>query len=179
MKKLFSLVLTIVLVMSSGCRFGKEKEQSVRESQDIYKAYDFSIETANGKTLKLSDFRGKVVLLQFFATFCPPCKAEMPFLEELSRKYRGKVVVIGLSTDYIGENPSSLKGFLKEVGVTYPVGIVNEQIWNNYAGRIAGNDGIPQTYIIDKDGNVRYFEVGYTPQYDSLFVTAIEKLLKE
>ncbi len=177
MRKFFVLALT--LAVTFGCNFGKEKKQEVQETQSVYKAYDFSVKTVNGKTIKLSDFRGKVVLIQFFGTFCPPCRAEMPFLEELSKKYSGKVVVIGLSTDYIGEDPSSLKSFVEKMGISYPVGIIDEKIWNNYAGKVTGNDGIPQTYIIDKKGNIRYYEVGFTPQYESLFIAAVEKLLKE
>jgi len=177
MRKFF-YVLAALSILSSGCSVGK-KEQPVKEQESAYRAYDFSFKTVNGKVMKLSDFKGKVVLVQFFGTFCPPCRAEMPFLEEVSKKYRGKVVVIGLSVDYMGEDPSLLKEFVEKMGVSYPVGVSDEKTWNNYAGRITQNDGIPQTYIIDRSGNVRYYEVGFTPQYESLFLSAIEKLLKE
>jgi peroxiredoxin len=142
-------------------------------------AYDFTFTDIHGKTHRLSDYRGKVVVLQFFGTYCPPCRAEMPVLQKLYEKYKDKVMVIGLSVDYIGEKPEKLKNFVREMGVTYPVGPATERAWSEYAGKYTGLDSIPQTFIIDKEGRVRYFEVGFAPSYEKLFEKAINELLNE
>jgi len=183
MRKLLAAALIFSLVSVVGC--GKEKAQGpqkVAESSSNeavgLKAHDFSFKSVDGKNIKLSDFKGKVVILQFFGTFCDPCKAEMPFLEELYKKYNGKIEVIGLCVDYIGKSPSELKSFVKEMKISYPVVIPDENTWYQYA-YITETDAIPQTFIIDKEGYIRYFNVGYTPQYNYLFEKAVEELLSE
>jgi peroxiredoxin len=183
MRKLLVVLLAASLTTFFGC--GKEEakvktaQEEVKKSEEGVKAYDFELTDVNGKKVKLSDFKGKVVIIQFFGTYCPPCKMEMPVLEKLYKDYGGKVVVLGISVDYMGEDPSKLKPFVKEMGVTYPVLVSDEKTWEEYAARITGLDSIPQTYIIDKDGFVRYYEVGYMPSYEPLFKKAIEELLKE
>ncbi|WP_456455251.1 TlpA family protein disulfide reductase [Thermovibrio sp.] len=193
MKKLLTAALIFSLFSFSGC--GKEEGKSTpqsslkaqeksssspsskEESKDL--AYDFSFTDVNGKVHRLSDYRGKVVIVQFFGTYCPPCRAEIPVLEKLYNKYAGKLVVIGLSVDYTGQPPQKLKPFAQEMGITYPIGPAPEDAWNNYAGKITQMDSIPQTFIIDKKGRLRYYEVGFTPSYESLFDKAVNELLKE
>ena len=183
MRKFLTAMLVFSLVAFSGC--GKEEgqikatQEETRESQQAVKAYDFELMDVNGKRVRLSDFKGKVVILQFFGTYCPPCRMEMPVLERLYREYGGNLVVIGISVDYMGEDPAKLKSFVKEMGLTYPVLVSDERTWQEYAGRITGLDSIPQTYILDKEGFVRYYEVGFMPSYESLFKKAVEELLKE
>ncbi len=189
MKKLLAATLVFSLLSFSGCekkgetssktpvKTQKESASKTEKAQDL--AYNFSFTDVNGKVHKLSDYRGKVVIVQFFGTYCPPCRAEIPVLENIYRKYGGKVVVIGLSVDYTGQSPEKLKPFAQEMGITYPVGPAPEDAWDNYAGKITRMDSIPQTYIIDKEGRLRYYEVGFTPSYESLFDKAVNELLKE
>ena len=183
MRKLLVAFLALSVATFVGC--GKEEtrlektQEEVRKSEEGVKAYDFELTDVNGKKVKLSDFKGKVVIVQFFGTYCPPCRMEMPVLEKLYRDYGGKVMVLGISVDYTGEDPAKLKPFVKEMGITYPVLVSDEKTWQEYAARITGLDSIPQTYIIDKEGFVRYYEVGFMPSYENLFRKAIEKLLKE
>jgi len=183
MKKLLVALLAVSLTTFFSC--GKEEtkvetpKEEVRKGEEGVKAYDFELTDVNGRKVKLSDFKGKVVIVQFFGTYCPPCKMEMPVLEKLYRDYGGKVVVLGISVDYMGEDPAKLKPFVKEMGVTYPVLVSDEKTWQEYAARITGLDSIPQTYIIDKEGFIRYYEVGYMPSYEALFRKAVEELLKE
>ncbi len=190
MKKLLTAALVFSLVALSGCQ--KESSTSAKpvekssvsssgkssESQGL-KAYDFMFTDVNGKTHHLSDYKGKVVIVQFFGTYCPPCRAEMPVLEKIYRDYNGKVVVIGLSVDYTGAPPGKLKPFVEEMGVSYPVGPSSDKAWEEYAGKITGLDSIPQTFIIDKNGFIRYYEVGFMPSYENLFRKAVDQLLKE
>ncbi|WP_457678226.1 TlpA family protein disulfide reductase [Thermovibrio sp.] len=187
MKKLLTAVLVLSLFSFSGCE--KEVKESSQVKSETTKsvasqsrkdlAYDFTFTDVNGQKHKLSDYRGKVVIVQFFGTYCPPCRAEIPVLEELYKKYNGKLVVIGLSVDYIGEPPQKLKPFAERMGITYPVGPATEKAWDEYAGKITGLDSIPQTYIIDKEGRVRYYEVGFAPSYKELFEKAVNQLINE
>ncbi|ADY73845.1 alkyl hydroperoxide reductase/ Thiol specific antioxidant/ Mal allergen [Desulfurobacterium thermolithotrophum DSM 11699] len=185
MKKLLLIGLAFSLAFSFSCEKDKNQEpqkvktEETSTSQNGIKAFDFSFTDVNGKPIKLSDYKGKVVVLQFFGTYCSPCKAEIPFLNRLYKEYNGKVVVIGLSVDYIGEPSSKLKPFVEEMNISYPVVASNEKAWENYAGKITGMDSIPQTFIIDKEGYIRYYNVGYIPQYDSLFEKAVKELLEE
>jgi len=185
MKRLLAAVLALSAIVFSACE--KEKSQGPQtvkteassEQEKGIKAFDFNFTDVNGNPVRLADYRGKVVVLQFFGTYCPPCKAEIPFLNKLYQEYKGEVVVIGLSVDYIGEPSSKLKPFVEEMGISYPVVASDEKAWENYAGRVTGMDSIPQTFIIDKEGYVRYYNVGYTPQYDVLFEKAVKELLNE
>jgi len=183
MRKLLAAALVFSLFAVSGCQKEsagvKPVEKAATAENSGVKAYDFTFTDVNGKKHNLSDYRGKVVVVQFFGTYCPPCKAEMPALEEIYKKHGGKVVVIGLSVDYIGLPSEKLKSFVKEMGITYPVGSSTEKAWEEYAGRITGLDSIPQTFIIDKEGRIRYYEVGFTPTYIALFEKAVDELLKE
>jgi len=185
MRKLLTAALLLSVVLT-GCQ--KESSTTATQSSESVQskgegesslAYDFEFTDTRGKKHKLSDYRGKVVIVQFFGTYCPPCRAEMPALEELYRKYKGKLVVIGLSVDYMGEPSEKLKGFVEKMGVTYPVGVASERAWQEYAGKITGLDSIPQTYIIDKRGRVRYYEVGFAPSYKELFEKAVTELVNE
>jgi|GEM_PF-791908 thiol-disulfide isomerase/thioredoxin len=156
----------------------RESGESSQQEQGV-KAYDFTFTDVNGKVHRLSDYKGKVVIVQFFGTYCPPCRAEIPFLNSLYQKYKGKLVVIGLSVDYTGKPPSELKGFVQEMGITYLVGPCPEKAWDEYAGRITGLDSIPQTYFIDKNGFIRAYEVGFTPAYEPAFEKAVKKLINQ
>ena len=190
MRKLLTATLVLSLLAFSGCQ-KESQEKSVGVSsvetssvkRDIKPkgvlAYNFTFTDVNGKVHRLSDFRGKVVIVQFFGTYCPPCRAEMPVLDKIYRDYKGKVVVIGLSVDYTGAPPEKLKPFVEKMGVSYLVGPATDKAWDEYAGRITGLDSIPQTYIIDKNGYIRYYEVGFAPSYEGLFRKAVDQLLKE
>ncbi len=186
MRKLLTAALIFSVLAFSGCQkettgvkpVEKSSTQSKSPSQGV-KAYDFTFTDVNGKTHHLSDYRGKVVIVQFFGTYCPPCRAEIPVLNQIYKDYKGKVVVIGLSVDYTGAPPEKLKPFAEEMGISYPVGPATEKAWDEYAGRITGLDSIPQTYIIDKNGYIRYYEVGFAPSYEKLFREAVNRLLKE
>jgi len=190
MRKLLTATLVLSLLAFSGCQ-KENQEKSVGVSsvetssvkRDIKPkgvlAYNFTFKDVNGKVHRLSDFRGKVVIVQFFGTYCPPCRAEMPVLDKIYRDYKGKVVVIGLSVDYTGAPPEKLKPFVEKMGVSYLVGPATDKAWDEYAGRITGLDSIPQTYIIDKNGYIRYYEVGFAPSYEGLFRKAVDQLLKE
>ena len=119
-------------------------------------ATDFKLQDLNGKTVKLSDFKGKAVLVDFWATWCPPCREAIPGIEKLHKKYSGKgLVVLGISLDE--GDWDSVKAFATEHGITYPVLKGTEEVASQFQVRT-----IPMLVIINKESKVvkRYLGVG-------------------
>jgi peroxiredoxin len=117
-------------------------------SQSI--APDFELASLDGRKVSLKDLRGKVVLLNFWATWCPPCKAEMPDLEALYREYGAArdFVVVGANLE---EDAGAVEAFVRERGLSFPVLLDSE-------GATAGSFGVrglPATFIIDREGRIR------------------------
>jgi peroxiredoxin len=139
---------------------------------DIKPAPDFELPDVNGKKVKLSDFKGKVIILNFWATWCPPCRAEIPGFIELYKKYKDKgVEIIGISLDEGGVK--DVVPFMKEFGINYHILIGNYKVTQDYGGI----RGIPTTFVIDKKGNIRAKYVGYRPK--EVFERDIIMLLNE
>jgi peroxiredoxin len=114
------------------------------------RAPDFELVTLDGTTARLSDLRGKVVLLNFWATWCPPCKAEMPDQEALYREYGPSqdFLVVGINYE---EDAPPVGAFIRERGLTFPV-------WLDRKGEVAaklGVRGLPVSFIIDREGLIR------------------------
>lgn len=131
-----------------------------------------AIRTPGGE-MSLADLRGRVVLVDFWATWCPPCKESIPHVEALYRKYHDQGFdVIGASLD---ESDEVLPPFVKEMGITYPVGrLVDPQS----AGAF-GVHGIPTIALVDKQGKVRWRTDGYDEGMEATLARHIEALLKE
>ncbi|EGT4879240.1 cytochrome c biogenesis protein/redoxin [Clostridioides difficile] len=129
--------------------------------EDRIKSIDFTLTDQYGKTHKLSDYEGKVVFLNFWATWCPPCKEEMPYIEQLYRDYNKNnddVVILGVASPNLGREGSRehVVNFLKDQGYTFPV-VLDED------GALAYQYGInafPTTFIIDKEGYVTQYIPG-------------------
>ncbi len=133
-------------------------------------APNFVLNDGNGKPVQLSDYRGKVVMLDFWATWCGPCREEIPGYVKLYGKYKDKgLVVLGVSLDSGGWGV--VKPFMKEFKIDYPVVIANQQVIANYGGIPA----IPTTFIIDQEGNIVDKVVGY--REESYFENQIKQLL--
>ncbi len=119
-----------------------------------------SINLLDGKAKKLTDYAGKVVIVDFWATWCGPCRQEIPHLIEMARDYKSKgVEVIGLTTENPQTDAEDVKKFTKEFKITYPVGWANPQM---QVGLMSGRNGIPQTLILGRDGKVRNHFVGFS-----------------
>ncbi|MFH1288443.1 MAG: redoxin domain-containing protein [bacterium] len=134
-------------------------------------APNFTLPDIDGKNVSLTDFSGKVIILDFWATWCPPCRSEIPHFVELYDTYKDKgLVIIGIDVDP-KENASVLKPFAAQYGITYPLLLGTEQVENLYGGI----QYIPTTFIIDRNGNIIQEFVGGKAK--SVFEEAILKLL--
>jgi thiol-disulfide isomerase/thioredoxin len=124
----------------------------------------------SGKPVKFSDFRGKVLILDFWATWCAPCRVEIPHFVELQKQYGNKgLTVIGVSLDEQG--PEVVKKFVKQFGVNYPIVIGNKKITEAYGGIYA----IPTTFVIDRQGRIASRHMGYDDK--TVFEEEIQSLL--
>lgn len=131
-------------------------------------AIDFELKDQYGKTHKLSDYKGKVVFLNFWATWCPPCKMEMPDIQKIYEKYekqgeKSEVVVLSVAAPNTQDEKDidGIKAFLEENGYTYPV-LMDDGGYTFGAYRISS---LPTTFMIDKEGNVfGYVQGGLTQE---------------
>lgn len=131
-------------------------------------AADFSLKDLNNKEIKLSNYRGKVVLLNFWATWCPPCVKEIPDLIKVQQTYKSKgLEIIGVSMDTGSED--DIKKFVKRFEINYPVVVGDLKIVNDY-GNISA---IPTTFFIDRTGKVQ------TQVQGGLTTEEIEKIIED
>ena len=128
----------------------------------------FTLPDLNGKLVSLADFRGKVVILDFWATWCPPCKKEIPDFIDLQKQYGSQgVQFIGIALD----EPDKVTAFTQQNGINYTILLGNDAITAKYGGI----DGIPTTFVIDKKGKIVNRFEGFRPR--NVFETEIKKLL--
>lgn len=133
-------------------------------------APEFELQSLAGTNVKLSDFRGKAVLLNFWATYCGPCKIEMPWFVELQKEYGPQgFQIVGVAMD--DASTDDIAKFAKEMGVNYPILLGKEAVGQSYGGV----DVLPTTFFIDRDGKITDREFGL--QSRSVFVDNIKKAL--
>jgi thiol-disulfide isomerase/thioredoxin len=140
-------------------------------------ALNTQVQLLDGKTLKLSDYKGKVVVLDLWATWCPPCRDEIPHLVALSKEYASKgVEVIGLTTENPQTDMEKVQDFVRRFNISYKVGWVEPQMAASLA---RGRDSIPQTFIITRDGRLLKHFVGFSPTSSPPMIrAAIEMAIK-
>jgi len=169
-KRFYIPILILFLIVSVGsCKRGKEAEIIFPTIGNI--APELTVRDLNGKTVSLSDYRGKIIMVEFWATWCPPCIELIPVLDELYNKYKTKGFVV-LSIASEDEGDETVKGFVKDSGLTYPVFIASSDTLKNY-----GISSIPVSFIIDKDGKIVNKHLGYTPDIKQELSTEIKQLL--
>lgn len=136
-------------------------------------APDFALKSTAGSNLRLSEHRGDVILLNFWASWCGPCRQEMPLLNTLHQRY-GKLgfSVVGVNVD---KDSSLADKILKDIPVTFPV------LLDDTGAVSASYDvsAMPTSVLIDRDGNMRYLHKGYKPGYELEYETEIKELLRE
>jgi peroxiredoxin len=133
--------------------------EDVCESSGKVANLDFTVKDINGKDVALSAFKGSVILLDFWATWCPPCKKEIPGFIQLYNTYKSRgLVVLGVSVD---DSTSDVKKFIKQFKMNYPVLIGNDR--DDLQQAFAPMPGYPTTFVIARDGRICFHHTGFTP----------------
>jgi len=131
----------------------------------------FTLTSATGKNIRLKELRGKVVMVNFWATWCGPCRQEMPILNDIYRKYRKSgFVLLGINID---DDRSVALKMAKKLRVSFPILFDTEKKVSD----LYKVSGMPFTVIIDQDGNVRHIHKGYVPGVEKKYYSEIRKLL--
>jgi cytochrome c biogenesis protein CcmG/thiol:disulfide interchange protein DsbE len=138
---------------------------------------DFDVRTVDGRSIKLSDFRGKVLVMDFWATWCPPCRQETPQLARLARENRDRgLEVIGMHIDDRGRStPEAIRKFIDHYGITYTVGMATDDMFVSYLG--TDDDTIPQTLVFGRDGKLLKHLVGYSQSHGKELDEAVNQAL--
>lgn len=134
-------------------------------------APDFTLTDTNGKKVKLSDYRGKVVILDFWATWCPPCRKGIPDLINIKKTYKDKLTIIGISLDI--DSKKDVVPFMKEYGINYKIVYGDNDVVQKY-GNI---NAIPTSFIIDQKGKIVKSFVGL--QRKEAYTNHINSLIKK
>ncbi len=134
---------------------------------------DFSLTTIGNEPVRLSDYRGKVVFLNFWATWCPPCKMELPSMEKLYERMKGRPFVI-LAVNVDESDPANVGRFVRDMHLTFPVLLDDGSVSKAY--RV---NGIPTSFIIRKDGTIDAIVNGARPWNEASYVAAFDKLMAQ
>jgi peroxiredoxin len=135
-------------------------------------APDFSLHAMSGPNMRLKDQRGRVVMVNFWATWCAPCRQEMPQLNRLYEKYRSSgFVLLGVNVD---EDSSKAAEVAAKLGITFPVLLDADKS----VSKLYDLSTMPSTVLIDRDGKVRYVHRGYLAGYEDAYEKQIRELLK-
>ena len=161
------LVIIFTAVLICGCGGGEDGS-----GPPSHTAPDFALKDLNGRTYRLTDLKGRVVLLNFFATWCGPCRQEIPDFVQLHKRLNGKgLEVIGVSLDM--EAGAVLGPFINRYGITYPIVLGTREVVVDYGGI----RGIPTTFVIDDKGEISDYFVGLQPRH--VIEESVTKLLKQ
>jgi len=165
--KRFSVFLVILFIITIFIGCGDTNAEKTISTSSVA---DFELKDINGRTLKLSSHKGKVIILNFFATWCPPCRMEMPDFNEIAKDYKGKVEIIGVNVGR--ESLAKVREFVKSYDLKFTIAIDDGTVSQLY-GPIRA---IPVSVVIDKDFNIAKRYIGARPK--EIFIEDIEALSK-
>jgi thiol-disulfide isomerase/thioredoxin len=170
---LFFVAAIVAVMLSVGVRMARNHGNRPTPGQLMGNvAPDFQLPTLEGKQLRLSDLRGKAVLLNFWATYCEPCKVEMPWFVELQQQYGPQgFQIVGVTMD--DASNADIAKFTKAMGINYPIVIGQDSVGESYGGVGV----LPTTFFLDRDGKLIAREFGL--QSRSVFVDHIKKALSQ
>ncbi|MDR3456273.1 MAG: TlpA disulfide reductase family protein [Verrucomicrobiae bacterium] len=159
--KLFSNVFSLAAISLAALFVGGSDllAGDTNQMETAKLAPGWELQDLDGKTVRAADFAGKVVVLDFWATWCPPCRAEIPGLIALQKKYTAQgLAVVGVSVDEAGLK--TVKAFAQKNGINYPVVLTDNKMVEAYGGI----DGLPTTFIINRSGHIVKQHLGFTEQ---------------
>lgn len=136
-------------------------------------APDFTLASNQGKNIRLAELRGQVVMINFWASWCGPCRQEMPHLEELYKRYgRAGFTILGVNVE---PDPADSAKILKDIPVSFPV-LYDTQ---SKVSKLYKVEAMPSTILIDRNGNMRHLHLGYKPGYENDYREQIKELIRE
>ena len=137
------------------------------------KAPEFTLKSRSGQNLRLSDYRGQVLLINFWASWCGPCRQEMPLLEDLYKRYNKLgFTILGVNVD---TDSTKANNYLRDISVTFPIMYDT----TNTVSKSYNVNAMPTTVIVDKNGNMRFLHQGYKPGYEKDYKKQVVQLIKE
>jgi len=156
------LAVLLISVLVSGLVIAGCSPTTEGELREGSRAPDFQLTELGGEAVSLSDMRGMTVLLNFWATWCPPCRAEMPYIQQIYEEGASRGLMV-LAVN-LGESPAEVKEFMESNNLSFPVLLdINKEV-----GRSYGIQAIPTTFIIDQSGIIRVIEVGAFTSEDEI-----------
>jgi peroxiredoxin len=170
MKRMRIALLGALLVVVPGMYAASSFASSSLAGQE---APDFALKSASGSNLRLSEYRGDVVMINFWATWCGPCRQEMPLLNDLYTRYnRVGFSLLGVNID---DDSSRALEMAEELGVSFPVLFDDRK----EVSKLYQVEAMPVTVLVDREGKVRHVHLGYKPGYEEKYLTQIRALLRE
>ena len=145
---LLYLLIYLVPFLSPVLAASEENQPTIRFVRNPDPAPDFKLTGLDGKPVTLADSHGKVILLNFWATWCGPCRAEIPDLVELQNKYKDRLQILGLVVD--DDDQDAIKEFTEKFGINYPIAIATNDIRMQYGGIVA----LPTSFVLDSEGRI-------------------------
>jgi peroxiredoxin len=166
-KTLIALAVTALLILWVLVHHHPED----KTASSLQPAPDFSLTDFSGQSIRLSQYRGKVVVLDFWATWCEPCKTEIPHFIDMRNRYAGQgLQVIGISMD---DDEKPVRDFQQQFKMNYPIAMGNAKLAESFGGIL----GLPITFVIDRQGRIYKRHIGQTEP--SVFEGDVRKLLAE
>jgi cytochrome c biogenesis protein CcmG/thiol:disulfide interchange protein DsbE len=171
MKKYALAIFMLFALWCGGEKEGKRVEAGKMETEGK-ESVSFTLNTIYGEEFSLDKHKGKVIIINFWATWCPPCRAEIPSFVKLYREYAERgLVIVGISLDQGGNVLGKVRSFAENYDINYPIVIGNKDVVMKFGGIKA----IPTTFVIDRDGKIVKKIVGY--RNEEFFRSLIEELL--
>ncbi len=153
---------------------GENTRETITAPQKGFLAPDFSLERLNGESITLSDLRGQPVLVNLWASWCGPCRLEMPAMERIYKEYKDKgFVILAINTTY-QDNLANVKAFIEEHNLTFPI-ILDQEGSTTQKYQLTV---LPSSYFIDSEGIIQEVVIG-GPMAEALLRTRVETLIKE
>lgn len=175
------LILILILVFAVTTFSNSKTTLKIKDNNSVNffdinkegdKAPNFSLKSVKGKTVKLSDYKGKIVIVDFWATWCPPCRRGIPDLVSIQKKFKKDVVVIGISLD-AEKTIKDVPAFVKNYKINYPILYGDEKVVVDYGGI----QSIPTAFVIDRKGNIVDSHIGLADK--DTYINEIKELLKK